>query len=302
LKIFRLPSYQIRYESENMMWNMAWQLPRIQWAIWQEHQAIKKLVKREKIDIILSDNRFGCWHSRTKNIFITHQLNIKIPFAPLEKIVALLNHRLIKKFDACWVPDFEKEPTLAGDLSRRRNLEKVRFIGPLSRMKIYPMELKYDLTIILSGPEPQRTFLEKKIIKQIQNADIKTLLVRGLSGISDVERTERNMKIISYMTTEKLNDVILSSKVVMCRSGYSSLMDLAALNKQAILIPTPGQTEQEYLAKRFLEKGIFFSQKQEHLDIEKGLKELEKFRGFSKQKKEDDLLAKTLDELLLDGF
>lgn len=300
LKIFRLPSYRIRYESENMIWNMAGQLPRIQWAILQEHRAIKKIVNTEKIDIILSDNRFGCWHSDTKNIFITHQLNIKIPFAPLEKIVAMLNHRLIKKFDQCWVPDFEKESSLAGDLSRKRKLENVCFIGALSRMEIYPMDQKYDLIIVLSGPEPQRTFLEKKIVEQVRKMNIKSLLVRGLSALKDKEKIEGEMTIVPYLTTNKLNDAILSSQVVMCRSGYSSLMDLAALNKQAILIPTPGQTEQEYLANRFQTEGVFLSQKQENLDIEKALKEVGKYRGFSKQKKEDHLLAKALDKLLED--
>lgn len=299
LKSYSLPSYNIVYKSNKMLLNMAWQIPRIIKAIALEKKAIAKIVASEKIDMIISDNRYGCSNNGCLNIFMTHQLNIKIPFGPLAALVAYFNHRMIATFDECWVPDFAEEPSLAGTLSRKRNLSDVYYLGCLSRMKRRKVERKYDLAIVLSGPEPQRSYLEEKIMEQARQCTQKILLVRGLTDRDEVEIIDEHLEVRSYLTSQALNEAILASDVVLCRSGYSSLMDLVQLEKKAILIPTPGQTEQEYLAERFGMKKVCYCTAQEKIDLKRALIEVEKTKGFAQYPASESLLKMVLDRVLL---
>jgi len=66
---------------------------------------------------------------------------------------------------------------------------------------------------------------------------------------------------------------------VISRSGYTTIMDLAVLEKKAYFIPTPGQNEQEYLAKRLTKLGIVPSCKQADFKLEK-LGDIEKYTGL----------------------
>jgi len=274
LPFYELPSYEITYRTNNMMWNMATQLPQIGLAINREKKKIAQIVEQEDAAIILSDNRYGCRSSKTKNIILTHQINIKAPAKWMEKSIALVNHRLIDLFDECWVPDYTTSPTLAGELSRNTIGEKVVFIGPLSRMKQSEQPLTHDIIVVLSGPEPQRSFLEKEILEQASQLPYRFLLIQGRPDVERREMLSANVEICSYMTSEELNSAILSSKVVLCRSGYSSIMDLVTLNKRAILVPTPGQTEQEYLAHHLNKKGNFVIQQQGSLAIKSSFEQL----------------------------
>ncbi len=279
LQTIKLPAYNVSYRSKNMVWNIAWQLPKIIRAINQEKKLIKQLIKELKIDAIISDNRFGCYNATIPSIFITHQINIKTPIPFLEKIVNSFNHRFIRQFDACWIPDVEESPRLAGTLSSATAIKKkVDYLGILSRMKRKEISLKYDIIIVLSGPEPQRTFLEEKLIQQLLPLDYKILLISGQTEKHEEKQLSNSVKQISFLTSENLNQAILESRYVICRSGYSSLMDLVALQKKAILIPTPGQTEQEYLAKHLQKSGQFIYQEQDHLNIEEAIQELDQLK------------------------
>jgi uncharacterized protein (TIGR00661 family) len=280
LRIFELPSYDIRYPTSNMVLNVAMQGPKILQAIWKEKMAIRKIIADEKIDVIISDNRFGCYSKDVKSIFLTHQINIKTPIPILDKFVAIFNNFLIKKFDECWIPDFKDEPNLAGNLSHDFELKKVRYIGSLSRMTFFQKPKKYDVITILSGPEPQRTRLENIILKQAKESDLKFLIVQGKTESEEKISKNENIKIVPFLTSKELNSAIMESKIVICRSGYSSIMDLVNLKKKAFLIPTPDQTEQEFLAKRLFQKGIFYYQNQKNFNLQIGLKESVKFTGF----------------------
>ena len=278
---FELPSYNIQYPKRSMIMNMAYQIPKILQAILKEKRAIEKLIKKEKIEIILSDNRFGCYSKKTKNIFLTHQINIKTPIPFFDRFVGIINHYLIGKFDECWIPDFENEPNLAGSLSHGFQLKNVKYVGSLSRMKYFKKVKKYDAIAVLSGPEPQRTYLEKKIIDQAKNLDSKILIVQGKTEIESKIRQLDNIEIIPFLTSKELNETIMESEIMICRSGYSSIMDLVNLRKKAFLIPTPDQTEQEYLADKLFEEGIFYFQNQSEFDLELGIEKAERFKGFS---------------------
>lgn len=297
LTILELPAYDIKYRGNNMVLTMGAQLPKIASAIFAERRAIKKIVLDHQIDIIISDNRYGVFHPNCHSIFMTHQLNIKIPNSILEKLVARINHQLIRRFDACWVPDYEQAPRLAGTLSENPGLQIVRYTGPLSRMKKSPLPIEYKLAVVLSGPEPQRTNLENILIKQLADYPEKVCFVRGVvNDNAPPVINNRNISIINYLTAAKLNQVLNASEIVVCRSGYSSLMDLVKLNKRAILIPTPGQTEQEYLADYLSKIGGFMTARQKDFNLKNSLADMDK--ATSKTWPEEDNLANILNDLL----
>jgi len=316
LPIFELPPYNIRYPFSSMIFSVGLQFPKIIKAIWKENRAIQHLVEKEKIDVIISDNRFGCFSKKAKTVFLTHQLTIKMPFSWLEKPVRLGNFFWIRKFDELWIPDFAGEENLSGELSHLPTpkgelkhdkgtnslLEvggkKIKYIGALSRMKKYDATKKYDAIFILSGPEPQRTFLEKKILEQIELLKGKFLIVQGKTERKETFQLKPNIKIISFLIANELTQAILESELIVSRSGYSTLMDLFFLQKKALLIPTPGQTEQEYLAERFQKKNIFYHQKQDELNLEKAFQEIKNYTGFATDSSEKDLLKKAITELL----
>lgn len=286
LPIFQLPAYDITYRTSNMMWNMGWQFPKMMRAISNEKKEISKIVEKENIDIIISDNRFGVFSQKTYNVFMTHQVNLPIPIPLFRQIGNWLNRKMIQRFDECWIPDFEEKPNLSGKLSHGnfslKNNTSTKYIGSLSRMKKIESDIKRKAIIILSGPEPQRTFLEKKILEQALELPFQFLLVKGQTERKEHFHFNENIEVVSFLTSGKLNQAIARSEIVISRSGYTTLMDLVSLEKKAILIPTPGQTEQEYLARHFFEQKIFFTSSQKDFDLKNALEKIESFSGFRK--------------------
>jgi uncharacterized protein (TIGR00661 family) len=278
-----LPGYQPAYPyGHSMMWKMAIQIPKFIHVIRNEHRCIKSIIEGHKIDLIISDNRYGCWSASIPSVFITHQLNILMPkgWGWIARLVGILNHRLIKKFTYCWIPDYpDMESNLSGALSTfdERVLKHVTHIGPLSRFNAKnASEYTYDILCIFSGPEPQRSIFEKKVIGQLDRTGLRYFIVRGVLGSTVSE--EKNEA--SFLNSEGLQSVMAQSSCVIARSGYSTIMDLAALGKKGILVPTPGQTEQEYLADRWKKKGILYTMPQKNFDLSIALKESKLFRGF----------------------
>lgn len=285
LKYIIFKGYEINYPKKgSMIWTMLRSIPKITKGIRTEHEALNKIIHEYNIDIVISDNRYGCWNPKTKNIFITHQLMIKSPFGEnlLHKIVS----KYISKFHECWVPDHEKEPNLSGDLSHKYPIsETTFFIGPLSRFKTdqHQQEIEYDVMAILSGPEPQRTIFERIVSEQLFKSGLRSLIVFGLPEKTKKIEQKGNVTMISHLNSDEMEQMINRSKLIIARSGYSTIMDLSALQKKAIFIPTPGQTEQEYLAKELFKKQIAYYQKQSEFDLTKAIVESGKFSGFTKQ-------------------
>ena len=161
LTALELPSYGITYPTTNMVWNIAIQMPKFFKTIFKERKAIQKICMDHKVDVIISDNRFGVFYKGAYSIFLTHQINLPIPIPGIRAIGNWFNKKVIKGYDECWVPDFKSTPNLAGNLSH--GYDGVRFIGPLSRMNPIEATIRRKAIVILSGPEPQRTILETKI-------------------------------------------------------------------------------------------------------------------------------------------
>lgn len=284
LPAFELPSYRIRYRSYNMVRNIGEQLPRILWAVRAEQAATEKLVREQGISGIISDNRYGCFSRLAASVLLTHQLFPRIQNPLLRWPAQLVLRRVLSKFDAVWVPDAPADvPNLSGKLSHSDSEihPNVQFIGLLTRMENYPSEREYDVAVVLSGPEPQRTILENRLMEQAMSLPQDFIFVQGKTQSKQHYRASENIEVVSYLTSEDLNDVLMASRVVVCRSGYSSLMDLAALGKKAILVPTPGQTEQEYLAQMLADQHLFLVQHQDRLDLEQGILTLGNTRGIA---------------------
>jgi len=273
LPLLQLSGYSIKYSKTKtgLLWKMIWQGPKIKRAIEYEKKWLKKMVEEFNIDAVISDNRYGLSHTAIPCIFITHQLQIKSPVGQwTEKILQKRNYRYINQFTACWVPDMVAENNLAGELSHPKNIPSVplHYIGLLSRFeKTEIPEKKNHLLVVLSGPEPQRTILEEKIIHEISHFNSTAVIVRGLPDASSVIPSTNMIKFYNHLSATALNAAMQEAEYVLCRSGYSSVMDIAKLEKKSILIPTPGQTEQEYLADYLMLKGFAFSVDQNEFSL-----------------------------------
>lgn len=273
LPFLQLAGYRIKYArtKRGLIWKMIQQGPKMKRAIRHEKKWLKKMVDEYKIDAVISDNRYGLSHSTIPCIFITHQLKIKSPVGKwTEKILQKRNYQYINQFAACWVPDLELEYNLAGELSHPEIQPAVyiHYIGLLSRFEKKEItEKKNHLLVILSGPEPQRTILEEKIINEISHFNGTAIILRGLPDASSVIPSTNMIKFYNHLNATALNVAMQEAEYVICRSGYSSVMDIAKLEKKSILIPTPGQTEQEYLGKYLMSKGLAISVNQDEFSL-----------------------------------
>jgi UDP-N-acetylglucosamine:LPS N-acetylglucosamine transferase len=223
--------------------------PRIFTVIKQERKQLEQIINEYKINVVISDNRFGLSSKNVESIYITHQLNVQ---AGIFSIIAnKIHHYYIKQFNAVWVPDFENKSTsLSGKLAHHHSLKNVTYTGPLSRLsKNVSSDKQFEYLCLLSGPEPLRSELERTLIDKANQSDKSICIVRGTN--KELRSfINKNVNTINTPSADELSSLIINSKTIVCRSGYSSLMDLHHLNKQnCILIPTPGQEEQEYLAK-----------------------------------------------------
>ncbi len=280
VKILTLKGYRIKYaKNKAAFWaKMILQIPKIIFAIKREKKWLEKVIDEHKIDIVFADNRFGLCSKKAHCIFITHQLLIKTGNGFTEKIAQLINYKFINKFNECWVIDEEKENNLAGELSHPRKMPLIptKYIGALSRFKKYTVEKKYDIVAVLSGPEPQRSIFENILLTQMQNLKIKIALVRGLPNAENILNAE-NIKIYNHLPAKELNELMLASKIIIARSGYTTVMDIAVLQQKAIFVPTPAQSEQEYLAQYLSNKKYCIFANQMGFSVEKNIAKIESF-------------------------
>jgi uncharacterized protein (TIGR00661 family) len=305
LRFTDLPGYDLKYGQNKRLtlFRIIFQVPKILIWIKKENRWLKGFLAKEKIDVVISDNRYGLFSSEIVSVFITHQLRVKAPFGKkAEDIIQKINYKYINKFSECWVPDFENERSLAGDLSHPNELAEtpIRYISCLSRFKKIDTNLVADsLLIILSGPEPQRTILEKILLDQLPSYPGKVNFVRGLPRKKEKPDVNSNITVYDHLPTNELNKIICESEFVICRSGYSSIMDIVKLGKKSIVIPTPGQTEQEYLAEHLFRKKIVFSADQKDFLLNDALNNARKFSYKRYENIDDSLMEKAVEDLII---
>ncbi|RLD29745.1 MAG: glycosyltransferase [Bacteroidetes bacterium] len=245
-----LPSYKIEYpkRGHHIKVKLIKDAPKIFRAIESEKKAIKTILKTYEINGIISDNRLGVYSNKVPSVYMTHQLNVLS--GSTTWFSSKMHQKIIKKFDECWIPDIEDEPNLSGKLGHLKNHAlSLKYIGPLSRFKKTDSKIAHDLLVLLSGPEPQRTIFEEMLFEDLKDFIGKTLFVKGKIEANQTIIKKDQFTLYNYMLTHELEKAINESAVVLSRSGYTTIMDLAKLNKKAFFIPTPGQFEQEYLAK-----------------------------------------------------
>jgi UDP-N-acetylglucosamine:LPS N-acetylglucosamine transferase len=275
-----LRGYRLKYGSGSYstILKIILQIPKILASIKNEKTWVNKFLEKHKVDVIISDNRYGFYSSAVPSVFITHQLRIKTPFGRLaESVLQKFNYRLIERFSECWVPDNEGAANLAGELSHPANLPgiPVKYIGRLTRLQpdFTAREHGY-LLMILSGPEPQRTIFEKILLKELSSYHGPAILVRGLPAEQAAAVSQfKNLVIHNYLPSSRLYDVINEAGYIISRPGYSTVMDITGRNRKNIFVPTPGQSEQEYLARYLGAQKMCIYYKQKDFSLSRALEE-----------------------------
>lgn len=275
-----LPSYEVKYSrsGKHLRLKLTFSALKMLGAVRKEKRVTKRIIKEHNISGIISDNRFGVYSKHIPSVFMTHQLNVLS--GTTTQLTSYIHQSLIRKFDQCWIPDVYEKPNLSGFLGHLQKTKlDLRYLGAISRFEKKEMQHIYDLAVVLSGPEPQRSIFEEIITKELKNSDKKVVVVKGI--IEDKQKSESigNTTFYNFMQTTELEKLINQSAMVLSRSGYTTVLDLARLEKKAFFVPTPGQTEQEYLAKKLKVQKIAPYAMQEDFNIEM-LTKIEQYKGF----------------------
>lgn len=275
--------YGIRHpKSKRLSLMIALQLPLIFYRIFREHNKLKKIIRDHHIDVVISDNRFGLRNSKTYCVYITHQIHIQAParWKFLEPWLFKLHKHYIKKFNACWIPDQADGFRLAGALSDNTAISGSSYTGLLSRFSGLKSsgKTKYKLCIIISGPEPQRSSFESIVLDQLDES-AEAVVFLGRPDKNETI-TRGNNIIMSHASAIEMHRILSASEIIISRSGYSTVMDIATLGKKAVLVPTPGQTEQEYLACYLMKNNICYSEKQDEFNLNRALEKSGFYKGF----------------------
>lgn len=304
------PFLNIRYSTGNIFCRLFLQLPGFLLMILREHHYLKKHAGKLNLDLVISDNRYGLHHKDIYSVIISHQLFIRLPayMGLLQKILWHITGKMLARFDECWIPDLaDQERSLGHALSHGKiTLKNYRYVGLLSRFTdtgkfTCPQNhLKHDLLVILSGPEPQRTILENAVVDQALDLTLKIMIFRGLPSADKKYRVKRNITLADHPDDKDFIRYVKETDKIICRSGYSTVMDLIALQKRALLVPTPGQTEQIYLARHLAEKGLFIHMPQKHFNIKDAfmMLEREKISEPPVFNIDDPILKETVEELM----
>lgn len=301
LQVFELPDYGISYPSKNMYWNMLIQLWKMHRAIVLEHFKIRSIAKAHHVDLIVSDARLGAAQKGIYSIIISHHLHFPLGYRLFEWMSDTWMRLFYILYDQLWIPDYPGDINLSGDLAHKYRSKKHFFVGPLSRFKPLEVPAKYNIAFVLSGPEPQRSYLEQKILEQCHHLlHKKMILVRGTN--QSIQGTiPAHLEIIDLAVSEPLNEIMCASDLIVCRSGYSTLLDLCVIKKPALLIPTPGQPEQIYLAEELKRKKLFYYVDQDALDLVKDLAYVAAYKAYVDFPNAKSLVE-VLDERLKDIF
>lgn len=281
LSTIELPSYNVTYSKNGKLFKLKLlkDSPKLLKAIKAEKKVIASFLEHNEVAGIISDNRLGVRHKKVPSVFITHQLNVLS--GNTTWLSTKMHQKIIKKFNMCWIPDAEGSVNLSGKLGHVDEFDvPIKYLGPLSRFKKTKTEIKNDLMVLISGPEPQRTLLEKKLLFELKNYKGKVVFVKGVMENEQTIQVLGNMTIYNFMTSCLLEKTINESALVLSRSGYTTVMDLAKLSKKAFFIPTPGQFEQEYLAKRLTEMSLVPSCSQKAFSLSK-LDDIKYYEGLS---------------------
>ena len=294
-----LRGYRIRYAKWGFILPLVllFQLPKIIYSIIHEQNWLKKAQAQYEFDLIVSDNRFGFYHKLVPSVFITHQLNLQMHFAWATNLFQKLQYAWLKRFTACWIPDIEGANNLSGILANPKQKSSIPlwYMGCLSRLIDTAIDTSADNSSsihgathnnqnvflgIVSGPEPQRTLLENLLWKAGNALNIAFVVIAGTPSKEQPNKLleeNKNAKLYAHLAAPALVSEIKRAEYIICRGGYTTLMELIPFEKKLIFIPTPGQTEQMYLGKLWEEKNWALCYAQENFKLNIALEEASNF-------------------------
>ncbi|HEX7341752.1 MAG TPA: glycosyltransferase [Rhodanobacteraceae bacterium] len=239
----------------------------------QEHRFTEKLVVRDHYDCVVSDSRFGMWSQAVPSYCILHSLRQIIPGRPrqLERLVEFGQRNLTRGFTRILIPDTDVDRGLSGDLGHDPALSwgngRLRYIGPLSGIPHIEGERDIDCFFSISGIEPQRTLMTSKVLAALPKLGGRIVVTLGRPERAGECRRIGNATVHGYLDRKAQAEMLNRARLVMTRSGYTTLMELAELGSRALFVPTPGQSEQEYLARFHHDNGHVWSTTQSKLDL-----------------------------------
>ncbi len=280
------PDYRIRYTRSRWLWpRLLVQFPSLLRGIARERRLCKWVVQQYAPDVILSDHCYGMYDPQVPSFFLSHQIYFHLPglLSGLEPWVAQFNFYFHRRYRGVIIPDLPDTDggLLSGRLSRLpRRKERYRYVGLLSSISRMDMAEDVDLFISVSGPEPQRTVLEQRVLDQVEALPGKKAVALGRSESTAVVKQSDDLVVYAHLPRREMAALMNRSRMIVSRPGYSTLMELAELGKPALFIPTPGQTEQQYLARRAQEKGWFHFVNQSALNLRRDLEEAKKYPGL----------------------
>ncbi len=283
IETIHIDGYNVRYNNSGngLIFSILKQAPGILKTIKREHAWLDELVKEGRFEGVISDNRYGLYSSRIPSVIITHQLEVQTGLGQLANNLFRKQHyRMLGHFAEVWVPDVAGEPNISGKLGHPEKIAaNTRYIGCLSQLEASKTDLQEDgsLLVLLSGVEPQRSILSKQLWQEVCEYNGKVIFVEGSRNSKSPGTIPGHITYLKQVTKDELLPIMQRASVVIARSGYSTIMDLVLMNKKAILIPTAGQTEQEYLGGHLHKQGVFYCTPQKGFDLKNSLKEMERF-------------------------
>ena len=299
-QFLHLRGYRIRYAKWgfNLPLVLLFQVPQIIYSIIYEYRWLQKAQAQYKFDLIVSDNRFGFYHKTVPSVFITHQLNLQMHFELATRLFQKIQYAWLKRFTACWIPDIEGAHNLSGILANPKHKPSIPlwYMGCLSRLIDTPINsithtISNDSSSdnnnnrivflgIVSGPEPQRSLLENLLWKEGNKLNIPFIVIAGTPSKDQPNKLikeNKNAKLYAHLAAPELVREIKRAEYIICRGGYTTLMELIPFEKKLIFIPTPGQTEQMYLGKLWEEKNWALCYAQENFKLNIALEEAKDF-------------------------
>lgn len=308
LQSINLPDYTIQYASKQrlLVVRLILQVPAMLVSLLREHWQTEKIVRERDIDLIFSDNRYGVYSRNVPSFFITHQLRFKLParLRKFEVISEWFNRWYFRKYSGVLVLDEAGKENMAGDLAHSGKIcrhPKLTYIGLWSTVHKENVPQDIDVLAVISGPEPHRGIFGKKVIEQMKNMPGNKVVILGKPEDTEKDYSYPGLQVYSFKNRKEVNDLLNRAKIVVCRSGYSSTTDLVSLKKPALMVPTPGQTEQEYQAEYYRDKGYFYMVSQEEMNLSVDLKTAKKFSRIKESRlkvNQYDLFYKALGERL----
>jgi len=280
------PGYGISYShGKFLLPKLISQIPKLFYRIRKERRICNKTVEKFSPDLIISDHCYGMYHPQVPSYFLSHQI-----YFALQRNLQMFSH-LVSRFNFAYhrhyrqilIPDVPKDGggLLSGELSRLPDSNpKYKLIGILSSMKRQGVSQEFDLLVSISGPEPQRSIFEKIVMEQVHKLPGKKIVVLGKSEENKVLVDQKDLKVYTHLPRGEMETYFNGAALIITRPGYSTLMELVELGKKALLVPTPGQTEQQYLASLMLGKKWFYSIDQNRINLSKDIEIAKTFSGL----------------------